>query len=64
MVGQHIKLDNQSFKSIIRNFSKKITILRDTYLKKYKLDINDWIVGNMKDDTINLLEKEILNNII
>jgi hypothetical protein len=23
-----------------------------------------WMVGNMKDDTINLFEKEILNNII
>jgi hypothetical protein len=59
-----IKLENLSFKSIIRNFSKKITNLRDIYLNKYNLDINDWIVSNYDTDTLNNLEKDILNNII
>jgi hypothetical protein len=58
-----IKFDNQSFKSIIRNFSKKITEIRDRYLKKYNLDINDWIVGNYTGETLNKLEKEIFKNI-
>lgn len=59
-----IKLENLSFKSIIRNFSKKITNLRDVYLSKYHLDINDWIVSNYDTDILNNLEKDILNNII
>jgi ankyrin repeat protein len=55
----HIKLDNISFKSIIRNFSKKITEIRDLYLKKYLIDINDWILGNYNDEILNKLEKDI-----
>jgi ankyrin repeat protein len=56
-----IKLENLSFKSIIRNFSKKITNLRDTYLKKYNLDINDWIVSNYDIEILTKIEKDILN---
>jgi ankyrin repeat protein len=60
-----IKLDNQSFKTIIRNFSKKITENRDSYLKKYSIDINDWIIGNYTIDTLDKLEKDIFKkNII
>jgi ankyrin repeat protein len=55
----YIKLDNVSFKSIIRNFSKKITEIRDTFLKKYLIDINDWVLGNYNDDILNKLEKDI-----
>jgi ankyrin repeat protein len=58
-----IKFDNQSFKSIIRNFSKKITQNRDIYLKKINIDINDWIVGNYTQDKLNKLEKDIFANI-
>lgn len=61
---KRLKFDNQSFKSIIRNFSKKITDLRDIYLNKYKLDINEWIVGNYSEDTLNKLEKDIFKTII
>jgi ankyrin repeat protein len=56
-----IKLENLSFKSIIRNFSKKITNFRDTFLKKYNLDINDWIVSNYDDELLHKLEIDILN---
>jgi hypothetical protein len=59
---KRLKFDNQSFKSLIRNFSKKITGLRDGYLKKYNLDINDWIVGNYSQDILNKLEKDIFKN--
>ena len=58
-----IKLDNQSFKAIIRNFSKKITQLRDGYLKKYSIDINDWVVSNYTPDILNKLEKDIFKSI-
>ena len=61
---QIIKMENKSFKNLIRNFSYYIVEVRDNLLKKFHVDINDWMVNNMKDDTINLLEKEILNNII
>jgi ankyrin repeat protein len=54
-----IKFDNQSFKSVIRNFSKKITEIRDRFLKKYNLDINDWIVGKYNQETLDKLEKDI-----
>jgi hypothetical protein len=58
-----MKFDNQSFKSIIRNFSKKITEIRDGYLKKNNLDINDWIVGNYNQEILDKLEKDIFKNI-
>ena len=58
-----IKLENNSFKSIIRNFSKKITEIRDSYLKKYLIDINDWILENYDDDILNKLEKDIFKNL-
>ena len=54
-----IKLENISFKSIIRNFSKKITEIRDSFLKKYLIDINDWILGNYNSEILNNLEKDI-----
>jgi hypothetical protein len=58
-----IKLDNQSFKTIIRNFSKKITQLRDMQLKKYSIDINDWVVTNYTPEILDKLEKDIFKSI-
>ncbi len=58
-----IKLDNNSFKSLIRNFSKKISEIRDVFLKKQNLDINDWIVGKYDSTTLDKLEKEIFKSI-
>jgi len=55
----YIKLDNKSFKSVIRNFSKKITEIRDKYLDKYSIDINDWILGNYDETILNKFEKDI-----
>lgn len=60
---KRLKFDNQSFKNIIRNFSKKITELRDIKLKKFNLDINDWIVGNYTQDILNNLEKNIFKGL-
>ena len=55
-----IKIKNIKFKTIIRNFSKNITDLRDNYLKKYDLDINDWINDNYTEDIVDNLEKDII----
>lgn len=60
---KRIKFDNKSFKSLIRNFSKKITEIRDMYLKKHTLDINDWIMGNYNKNILDNLEKDIFKNI-
>jgi ankyrin repeat protein len=55
-----IKFKNISFKTLIRNFTKSITDLRDDLLKKHKIDINDFIVGNYTSDILNKLEKDII----
>jgi hypothetical protein len=60
---KEIKLNNYNFKTIIRNFSSNIVDLRDTYLQKYNLNINDWITNNFSDDILIKLEKELLNNL-
>lgn len=56
---KEIKYKNINFKELIRNFSKNITDLRDLYLKKYNLDINDWIVGNYTNEILLKLDNEI-----
>ncbi|ADO67474.1 hypothetical protein crov440 [Cafeteria roenbergensis virus] len=48
-----IKLENYSFKSIIRNFSTKISDLRDKYLQQIGLDINKWIQGKYNLKLVN-----------
>jgi len=55
-----IKLSNQSFKSIIRNFSKNITDVRDQLLEEVDIDINKWIQGKYDDKIIKKLEDSIL----
>lgn len=57
---KQIKLNNITFKVIIRNFSSNIVVLRDKFLNKYKIDINDFI-NNENETLINNLEKDILN---
>ena len=58
-----IRLSGKSFKNIIRNYSMNIIKLRDSYLHKYNLEINDWITYNYNVDTIKQLEKDVLNSI-
>ena len=60
---KNIKLETLYFKNIIRNFSDKISKIRDNALKKYNLDINDWVVGNYTQEILSNLEKDILNNL-
>jgi len=58
---KEIKFKKINFKTIIRNFSKNISDLRDIFLKKYKIDINDFIGGNYKSNILDNLEKDIIN---
>lgn len=60
---QAIKMGPKSFKNLIRGFSYYIVEVRDNILKKFNVDINDWMVNNIEIETINLIEKEILKNI-
>ena len=57
----NIKLQNKSFKSIIRNFSKNISYLRDNFLKKYKIDINDWMNSNYDTGILKNFEQELMD---
>ena len=57
---KYIKFDNIKFKTVIRNFSNKITEIRDKYLGKYKIDINDWVNNNYSHDIIDSLEQDVI----
>ena len=62
---QKIKRENIPFKSIVRNFAKKIIDIRDEILIESKLDINKWLNGNYEiaihNDLIINLQKKIIN---
>ena len=58
-----IKLENKSFKEIIRNFSQNITNIRDGYLSKYNLTINDWMNNTYTIEELQKIETDILENI-
>jgi len=55
-----IKFQNKSFKNLIRNFSIKIAKLRDNHLKKYSLEVDDWLVNNYDKNILNDIESDIL----
>ena len=59
-----IKFKNIKFKNLIRNFSNRITSLRDEELKKYDLTIDDWMLKNYDENIINKIEEDVLNTII
>lgn len=58
-----IKFSNNSFKKIIRNYSHKIVTIRDQFLKKYNITIDEWMNGNYNDDLKNNIENDILKNL-
>ena len=49
------RLNNIAIRSVIRNYVKDITDLRDNYLSKVNIDINNWINFNITDDQFNKL---------
>lgn len=52
---KQIKINNLSFKEVIRNYSKRITDLRDSYLKKIGYNINDYMNDKISPTDINKL---------
>jgi ankyrin repeat protein len=54
-----IKEKNLSYKTIIRNYIKNITDMRDSIFETIKSDINDYINGQLDDKQINKLENII-----
>jgi ankyrin repeat protein len=58
-----IKIENLSFKHIIRNFTKKIVNIRDSLLQDEQININNWINDNYTDDQFQQVIKNILNYI-
>jgi len=60
---QAIKMENKSFRNLIRNFSYYIVKYRDEVLKKFNVDINDWMVNEVTTKQIDSIEKVILHNI-
>lgn len=58
-----IKQFNYSFKNVIRNYSAKITELRDNILSKANLEINDWINDQFTYEQVIVVNNEIKNKI-
>jgi ankyrin repeat protein len=58
-----IRYDSKSFKNIIRNFSHKVTSIRDIYLKEHNLDINDIINNNYDDNILKDIEKKVISDL-
>lgn len=58
-----IKINNYSFRTIIRNYSKKITDLRDSYLSKINRNINDYLNNRLSQTELKELLIEILTDI-
>ena len=50
------KINNINIRNLIRNYSKNITDIRDGFLNKYNININDWLNDNY--------DKNIFDNII
>jgi ankyrin repeat protein len=57
----NIKLQNKNFKLVIRNFSKNISSIRDNFLKKYNMDINDWMNSNYNLEILKNLEQDLID---
>lgn len=59
-----IKMNNYSFRTIIRNYSKNITDLRDTYLARLHRNINDYLNNKLSQYELKKLLIEILTDTI
>jgi ankyrin repeat protein len=59
---KQIKINNYSFRTIIRNYSKKITDLRDAYLFKIHWNINDYLNNKLSRGELKKLLIEILTD--
>ena len=55
----YIRLNKISFRSVIRSFTKNITDIRDIYLEKAGIDINQWLNDNFTEVEWNKLIESI-----
>lgn len=53
------KINNITIRQLIRNYSKNITDIRDNYLNKYNLNINDWLNDNYDKKIFDKIIKEL-----
>jgi len=60
----YIRLKKISFRSVIRSFTKNITDIRDSYLDKSKIDINQWLNDNFTSVEWNILIDLIKKSLI
>jgi len=60
-VIKQIKLQNKSFKNVIRNFSQNIVKLRDTFLQKNNLNIHQWLLEDISNEQFDNLEQDIIS---
>jgi len=59
---KQIKINNYSFRTIIRNYSKKITDLRDHYLSRIGRNVNDYLNNRLSQSELKQLLIEILTD--
>ena len=55
------KINNITVRQLIRNYSKNITDVRDSYLNKNKININDWLNDNYNKQTFDNIIKNIIS---
>jgi hypothetical protein len=56
---KEIKMMNMSFKSLIRNYSVNVTVIRDDIFAKARITINDWQNEQYTDDQFGKITSEI-----
>lgn len=59
---KQIKINNYSFRTIIRNYSKKITDLRDKYLTKIGKNVHDYSNNRLNESDLKKILIEILSD--
>lgn len=57
-----IRINNYSFRTIIRNYSKRITDLRDSYLKTINRNVNDYLNNRLTQSELENLVINIINS--
>jgi hypothetical protein len=62
-IAQQINVKHMKFRSVIRNYSKNITDIRDKIFKKHNIDINHYRNDDYDTNTINSVINE-LNKLI
>jgi hypothetical protein len=60
---KEIRMNNVSFKNLIRNYSTNVTNTRDNVFKNVNITINDWLNDKYTDAQLEKLIKQISNNI-